>query len=728
MTLVDTVSIAATSARAVLRATRGVCDVPAGRELSKILEQLDDAEILRLAEDLQEDMSLTVATRAQFLRLAQGGRPHVLAALETSTNDLAGLIAAEGRFIDGDRSVAAFERLVASGMLLDARAVEAALLFLADGHNPGLLQQALGASRLAERDYATVNRLARSVRKLPSESRAALKLPTLKIAVLGEVTTQLLVPILEVALLARGINGTVRDGDFGQVEVLLLDPTSWLHEFRPDVVLALTSTLAVRPDEALDTAALVNRRRELCRLVVDRLGAEAVLTTFEPLPDHTGPQGAPAWISDANSTIRKSLPDRSYVFDLASLVAEVGVDRWFDLRMWGIARQSFDVEVSGMLADRLAAFVRALVEPPIKLIVTDLDDTLWGGIVAEVGAEQVQLGGNGKGVAHVRLQQFLKECVQNGFALAVATKNSPDIARQPFLSHSEMVLTLDDLAEFESSFHPKSVILPDIAKRLNLGLQNVLFLDDSPHERAEMRHRHPEVIVPEWPANGVAGLPALLGRSGWLTRLRLSEEDQQRTRLYQEERARTEVSVRFTDVEAFLDSLRLEARIVPLGPDNLERVLQLIQKTNQFNLTTRRRSYLELEEMAARPGAYARALYLSDRYGSYGLTSVVVALPERSEPSGVSQLVIDTWVMSCRIMGKSVERAMFADLLRFARESGYASVVGIFSPTAKNSVVNGLYEGLGLSRDHTSTEKEQRFTYEVGKESLDPSHHVRILG
>ena len=631
----------------------------------------------------------------------------------TDLSSRAAHAALEARYLSGDEP-GALERLLSEPWPLDPR-VPVHALRDAERMPAESLRALFARIDLAGLDYQLASQLARRVAALPEQPRSSLGFPRRKVAVLGDVTTDYLGPLLEVALLARGVDASVRVGGFGQLEELVLDPGSWLAELGPDVVVVLGSSLAL-PGRPADTwRDFLERRRELAREISTRLGADAVLTTLELLPEHTGPAGAPAWLAAYNTELRRGLPERAFVFDLAAVAAEDGVDRWFDQRLWSLARQSVHLSRLPKLADRLAGFLRALDEPPVKLIVTDLDNTLWGGTVAEIGAQAVELDGNGNGPAYARLQHFLRDRVEQGFMLAVCSKNTDEAARSPFEQRPEMVLRLEDFVAIEISFLPKSSVLPELAKQLNVGLQNVLFLDDEAHERLEMRQRWPEVIVPDWPEDGIAGLPALLARSGWLERPRLTPEDEQRLGYYRAEGKRRVAKAAFGDIDEFLRSLDLRARFAPIGPDNLERVTQLVQKTNQFNLTTFRRTRRELEELSSLPGAYAQAVHVEDRNGPFGLTGVIVAVPKQAA------VVVDLWLMSCRVMGKTVELAMFDHLLRHARSAGYEEIVALFRPTEKNGAIAGLLPEIGfdLSRED---EEGRWYVFPVDAEPKRSSH------
>lgn len=556
-------------------------------------------------------------------------------------------------------------------------------------------------------DYRQASRLARRVAETPDSVLDSFGFPRRKIALIGGVTTDFVQPVLQASLVEHGIVADVRSGPFGQLEETVLEKESWLVDLEPDFVVVLDSALAHEETRA-QWEELVERRAQLCNAIATRLSADAIVTTLETA------SGAD-WLEKYNEALATSLPENGFVFDLNTLASELG-DRWSDRRYWELAKQSVALNAVPILADRLAAFIRALVDPPVRLVVTDLDDTLWGGEVAEIGSAALEIGGG-----YVELQDLLHQWAERGALLAAVSKNVDATARAPFSERPEMVLKLADFAAIEFSFAPKSLLVAQMAERLSLGLRNILFLDNDAHERAEMREHCAEVIVPEWPAGGIAAVPRLLERRGWTLRPRLTEADRNRLALYQDEAARSRGRTNFANVDEFLATLELTARVERIGAASLDRVTQLVSKTNQFNLTTRRRTRREIEAMIDMPNSYAHTVEIGDRYGPYGLTGVLVAVPKDD-----AALEIDLWLLSCRVMGKTIEYAMFEHLVGHARAHGFEKIVGIFRPTERNASVAGLFSDLGFT-DLDSDGDEQRYEFRVADEPAHPNRHVTVI-
>jgi len=326
-----------------------------------------------------------------------------------------------------------------------------------------------------------------------------------------------------------------------------------------------------------------------------------------------------------------------------------------------------------------------------KLLVLDLDDTLWGGIVGDVGWEGLKLGGlDGEGEAHVDFQRGIKALKRRGVILAIASKNEESVALDAIEKHPEMVLKQGDFVGWKINWHDKARNILDLTKQLNLGLQSVVFIDDNPVERARVREALPEVFVPEWPKEKFKYAEAL-----HLLRCfdapALSEEDLARTRMYQEERQREQLQEQLGSVDDWLKSLEIKVRAEPLNTGNLTRATQLLNKTNQLNLTTRRLTEAELMEWTRAPGRSFWAVTVGDRFGDAGLTGLVSI---EFLPSGEAQIV--DYVLSCRVMGRRVEETMVHMAVTAAR--GKASkLVATHLPTAKNKPCLTFWKGSGFA-------------------------------
>jgi FkbH-like protein len=354
------------------------------------------------------------------------------------------------------------------------------------------------------------------------------------------------------------------------------------------------------------------------------------------------------------------------------------------------------------LARHTAAVIAARLGLSRRALVLDLDNTLWGGVVGDDGVGGILLGQGAEGEAFVDFQAALKELTGRGILLAVASKNDPEVARRPFLDHPEMVLKLDDVAAFAANWGPKSESIRSIAETLSLGLSSLVFLDDNPYERAEVRRALPEVDVPLLPEEPT-GFRAALEAYPYLEPAGFTEADRARAGQYRA-RARAEaVRVQSGSLEAYQASLNMVARIGPVDAVNLARVVQLVNKTNQFNLTTRRRNQAELEAFLARPGAEGFWVRLSDKFADHGLIAVALAAREGSA------LVVDTLLMSCRVLGRGVEALILAELGARAAAAGCATLEGSYIPSGRNGMVADLYPRLGMAETGREASGAVRF-------------------
>jgi FkbH-like protein len=351
--------------------------------------------------------------------------------------------------------------------------------------------------------------------------------------------------------------------------------------------------------------------------------------------------------------------------------------------------------------------------------VLDLDNTLWGGVIGDDGLDGIVLGnGSAKGEAFLAVQRFALALHGRGVVLAVSSKNQDEIARLPFRSHAEMLLKESDISVFQANWQDKASNLRVIAEKLNIGTDALVLLDDNPAERALVRREMPEVAVPEVSADPT-DYPRLLAWAGYFDAVSLSREDAERGRYYEQNARRAELASSATDMDGYLASLDMEMTVSPFGPQGRSRIHQLINKTNQFNLTTRRYSEHQVEAFEIDPQALTFQIRLRDSFGDNGMISVVIGVADGET------LEIDTWLMSCRVLNRGVETAVLGVLAAAARARGFSALRGVYAATAKNGLVRAHYQRLGFTR---SGGDEERSVWVLPLGGFaDTSKHIRVF-
>ncbi|MCE9553479.1 MAG: HAD-IIIC family phosphatase [Planctomycetes bacterium] len=525
------------------------------------------------------------------------------------------------------------------------------------------------------------------------------------VLLLGQVTTSWLVNSLTSAAWERGLAIDVREGQYDNVfqELMARAPNST----RPGVIVFLPwgrRLAAETPTESSQQRLEEELAfwKQAWEIAANKLGARVLQVGFDwmmpgSLGHHLGggKEGAVGLIRRANEMFREALPPGSYFLDLEQVSGTMGRDTFYDRRRYHWTKQPFSEAGSCLLARHLSAGIKALLHGPKKVLVVDLDNTLWGGVVGETGPLGISLGETPDGEAFLAFQKHLKTLTQRGVLLAISSKNNPEDARAPFESHPEMALRLADFAHIEANWEPKEMSLRRIAETLNLGLDSFVFFDDNPAEREHIRQALPEVEVvevPQDPADYVHALQAGL----WFETVALSDADRERALQYQQESGRRQLQQSMGSMEEYLRSLEMRAAATEIDESTLLRVVQLIGKTNQFNLTTRRHGLEEVRRMLSLPDAICVTLSMSDRFGDHGLIAVLLAIPDVE--SSERTLHIDTWLMSCRVIGRTAEHFLFNALLDRAHQLGYCRIKGEFIPTRKNALVAELYDQLGFSR------------------------------
>jgi len=535
-----------------------------------------------------------------------------------------------------------------------------------------------------------------------------------RVALLASFAGQLLEPYFVVEAARAGLPLRMWTAPFGQFEQLVLDTGSALWASAPDVlavVLRLSDVDRRLVDEAPELgpagvtarlAALRGRLVGLARELRARSAAPVLVANLAlegpvALFDASDPDGFGHLLAEHNRLLARELREvaDAHVFDYAGTVAEVGAARFADAKLWAMARAVGSTEAHVAVARRLAGSARALLRPAHKCIVVDLDHTLWGGVLGDDGPAGLKLGDDGGGALYKDLQAALLGYRRRGMLLAVASKNDDAVAREALATHPEMLLRPEHFAVMEIGWGPKSDGLRAIAKALNIGVDALVFVDDSPVERAEVRAALPEVQVVELPTDP-AGYLAALRRTPGLEAPRLLAEDRARAGMVAGDAARGTWSAQAGSVEDFLGSLEMVAEVGRVDEATLGRVHQLLHKTNQFNLTTRRHALEEVRRLGAADDAVVAWLRLADRFGDLGLVCVGIAKAVAGEAAGQAGLwEIDSLLMSCRVMGRQVEDAFLSYLAEQARGRGARRLRGLLVETAKNAPVRAFYDERG---------------------------------
>jgi len=380
------------------------------------------------------------------------------------------------------------------------------------------------------------------------------------------------------------------------------------------------------------------------------------------------------------------------LLDVAALAESVGLVNWHSSSAWNLAKFQFSEAFVPLYADYVCRTIAAMRGKSRRCLVLDLDNTLWGGVIGDDGLAGIQIAqGDATGEAFLDFQRYLLSLRKAGVVLAVSSKNNDQTARLPFRQHPEMLLREEHFAVFQANWNDKPSNLMAISQQLSLGLESIVFVDDNPFERELVRRTLPQVAVPEMPED-----PALyaltLSSAGYFESISFSPEDSKRADFYQGNARRAALQLQVTDIESYLESLQMEIWFQPFEETGRKRITQLINKSNQFNLTTRRYTEAEVASFEASPDFFTMQVRLKDAFGDNGMISAVICRAN----SGL-EWVIDTWLMSCRVLGRRVENMVLREILAHASERGIRYVRGLYLPTDRNSLVEHHYPNLGFS-------------------------------
>ncbi len=527
---------------------------------------------------------------------------------------------------------------------------------------------------------------------------------SLRLAVLADCAVQHLVPLLRVLFARRGVRCDVYEAGYDSVDVEIHDAGSALYRFAPDVVVIIGASekakarLYAAEDRAGFVDAAVGRLAGLWQAVRANCQARIIQSTYV-LPSERAfgnyelkvAHSVGALFAELNARLVEAARQAPHVLlcDLDHLAAEIGRRNWADEALWHLAKGLCRLDHLPLVASSLVDVALSATGQFTKCVVLDLDNTLWGGVIGDDGLSGIALGDLDEGEAFVAFQRFLKELRRRGIILAVVSKNEEAAARAPFREHPDMVLREEDIAVFVANWDNKAHNIARVQQTLNIGLDSMVFLDDNPFERGLVRDRLPDVTVPEMPEDPALYLRAV-GDCGLFETAAYSANDAERARQYREEGARAQLREGFASIDDYLQSLGMTIRLERFKPFQLPRIAQLIGRSNQFNLTTRRHGEAACAAMMDDSALVPLTVTLADRFGDYGLISVVVLAR-----AGAS-LEIETYLMSCRVLMRGVEQFVMNRIFDYAARQGVERVVGRYVPTAKNAMVRNFYADFGF--------------------------------
>jgi FkbH-like protein len=553
-------------------------------------------------------------------------------------------------------------------------------------------------------DFVRLEKLGVRVSREQSAGTNLAPLTPLSFGIVSNATTDFFANALRATAVRYGFDLRLTVADFGQPMHEALSPDSAVNQSGSACVLLALDYhgLPLNLQPGGDTQAAASDAIRYIRTLRDGLsrgsGARVILQTIprppEPLfgsLDRRMSGGLRQVIDAVNSGIDAIAAETGdMVVDIAGLADTVGLARWHDVGRWHSAKIPFALDFLPIAAEHVLRVVAAWRGLSRKVLVLDLDNTLWGGVIGDDGLDGIVLGqGDGVGEAFLDIQRMAKTLSQRGIVLAVCSKNDDTNAREPFQKHPEMLLKLNDIAAFVANWTDKASNIRAIAKSLELGLDSFVFLDDNPAERDQVRRELPEVGVPEVGDDPALYVQTVL-QAGYFESVAFTEDDKQRGAQYLANAQREQIKVEGQSIEEYLRALEMVLQIKPFDTVGLARITQLINKTNQFNLTTRRCDEADVRHWMESPDHVTMQVRVTDKFGDNGIIGVVVA-----EKKG-SDWALPIWLMSCRVLNRRVEEGILNSLASQLREKGAQSVAGVYLPSPKNGLVKEHYARLGF--------------------------------
>jgi len=556
----------------------------------------------------------------------------------------------------------------------------------------------------------------------------------LKVAILRSYTAEPIEPLLKLRLFLEGYVPEFFWGDYNQFSQEILDESSLLYKFDPDLIILMIRIEELIPQFVQNfgeiqnpkwTQHIVQLSDHLIHLVDvlnERTSSQIILqnmTLFqEPywgIFDSQKADGQISLLHELNSALKKAFEKKpnSFIWDFENFVARKGADAIFEPKLWFTARNPFKQLAYIDICNDLMRYILSALGKGKKCVVLDLDNTLWGGIIGEDGMEGIALGHEYPGNCYVEFQRELLKLYHRGVILALNSKNNEADAFEVFDKHPDMVLKRKHFAAYQINWCDKSLNLNTLAAELNIGMDSMIMIDDNPVECELIRRQCPQCLVIQLPDKPYL-IPSVLSNMPEIENIRLTEEDKNKGKMYQQQLERKNLEKLATNLGDYLNALDSAIEIKVADKFTAPRISQLTQKTNQLNMTTRRYTEAEIMQFAGSSTSYVFSVSSKDRFGDNGIVGVVILTIDGQTT------IIDTFLLSCRVIGRTIEQSIIAFVSEFAKQNGTKTLIGEFIPTAKNKPAADIYEKM-----HFKKIDKNRFVADLETQQFEYSPYVK---
>lgn len=547
------------------------------------------------------------------------------------------------------------------------------------------------------------NQLIKAAKKLEPDGKQ------LRVALLGDSAIQLLAKAIHASGRLSGLSVNIYEADYDQIDLQVLSHDSALYTFRPDFIIIYHSVSKLKNRFYSSPLGIKTEFHEhhsskienLVRSVASKCSSKIIYLNLPTVQDAIFGNYATKVETSLRFHIRAinqhlnsfaSGHGQFFICDVESLAAYVGLSHSFDQQLYITSDMEFSLDFQALVASNVIDIINAVHGKINKCLILDLDNTLWGGVIGDDGIDGIEIGNFGLGKAFVDFQLWIRQLKDRGIILCICSKNTEAIAFEPFRNHPDMVLKEDDIAVFVANWNNKADNIQYIQKVLNIGFDSMVFIDDNPFERNLVRNAIPDICVPELPEDPSEYVD-FLSQLNLFEVASFSTNDQNRNQQYREEAQRKSIEIQFTNQDDYLKSLEMVAVIEPFNSFNIPRVAQLTQRSNQFNFRTKRYTESDIKSMAESERFIPLIVSLSDKFGDYGIVSVVIL------EKNTSHLFIDTWIMSCRVLKRGLEDLVLNQVINHAEFHGAAKIYGEYLATPKNILVRDFFPEKGFKQE-----------------------------